>query len=799
MMKDLRHALRALARMPVLAAVIVISLAVGIGVNTAVFSWLQAVVLRPLPGVEDSTGLLLVEPRAETGSYPGVSWLEYGDLSRTMRSFSATLAFRMVPLSVGESGRTERAYGLLVSADYFTTLGLKPALGRFIRLDEAAHAGGEPVAIASYDYWQTRLGAAANVVGRAIRVNDNVVTIVGVAPARFQGTVLGLNFDLWLPATMAPALFAGSRELEDRGVRGYNMMVRLQAPASAAQAELDGAMREMARAFPAASAGMQGELLPFWRAPRGPQRMLARALMILQGVMLLLLLVVCSNTANLILARASARQREVGVRLALGAGRRRIAGLLLMENLVLALGGAALGVLLAIWGTTAFRAVPMLGTFPIKFQTSIDGTALLFALALAVACGLGFGALPAAQLAGLDPLAALRSGARSASRSRLRHALMGVEVALAVVVLMAAALLLGSFAETRTSDPGFRREGVLLAAFDLSGRSYSPVATRSFAARFLERARAISGVQSAALATSVPLDIHGLPMRSFTLEGRARSEETPDRALSNVVTSGYFATMGIPVLAGSDFVDLLDEQAPPQAIVNQEFVRRFVGTGEAIGRGVETRGGKYTIVGVVRNSTSEAFGEPVTPVIYLSYRDRPAQQAEVHVRTSAGHEEQLAPELQRIVRGLDPELPLYDVRTLADHIEKNLFLQRIPARMFVVLGPLLLALAAIGIYGVVDFVVSRRTVEIGVRVACGATPSKVAAQVVGESLRFAAAGLFAGWLVMFMVALHLLKGVISLPVFAGVPVLLMLVAAVACWLPAHRASRLDPLVALRQE
>jgi putative ABC transport system permease protein len=441
----------------------------------------------------------------------------------------------------------------------------------------------------------------------------------------------------------------------------------------------------------------------------------------------------------------------------------------------------------------------MLGLFPIKFQTSIDNTALMFALGLAVLCGLGFGALPAAQLAGLDPLAALRSGARNASRSRLRHALMGVEVALAVVVLMAAALLLGSFAETRTSDPGFKREGVLLAAFDLSGRSYTPVATRSFAARLVERTRAISGVQSAAIATSVPLDIHGLPMRAFTLEGRARSEETPDRALSNVVTSGYFTTMGIPLLAGSDFVELLDEQAPAQAIVNQEFVRRFVGAGEAIGRGVETRGGKYTIVGVVRNSTSEAFGEPVTPVIYLSYRDRPAPQGEIHVRTSAGREEQLAPELQRIVRDLDPELPLYDVRTLSDHIEKNLFLQRIPARMFVVLGPLLLALAAIGIYGVVDFVVSRRTVEIGVRVACGATPSKVAAQVVGESLRFAAAGLLAGWLAMFMVALHLLKGVISLPVFAGVPVLLMLIAAVACWLPARRASRLDPLAALRQE
>ncbi|HEX7136858.1 MAG TPA: FtsX-like permease family protein, partial [Vicinamibacterales bacterium] len=286
---------------------------------------------------------------------------------------------------------------------------------------------------------------------------------------------------------------------------------------------------------------------------------------------------------------------------------------------------------------------------------------------------------------------------------------------------------------------------------------------------------------------------------SFTLEGRAHSEDAPDRALSNVVTSGYFATMGVPIVTGSDFVDLLDQKAPAQAIVNQEFVRRFIGPGEVLGRSVETRGGKYTIVGVVRNSLSESFGEPATPVIYLSYRDRPAQQGEIHVRTVTGREEQIAPDLQRIVRDLDPELPLYDVRTLSDHVERNLFLRRIPARMFVVLGPLLLLLAAIGIYAVVDFVVSRRTVEIGVRVACGATPSRVATEVVRESLRFVAAGLAAGWLVMFMVALHLLQGVINLPVFAGVPALLMLVAMVACWLPARRASRVDPLVALRQE
>jgi predicted permease len=613
--------------------------------------------------------------------------------------------------------------------------------------------------------------------------------------------VISVAFDLWVPATLAPELLAGSRELEDRGQRGYYVAGRLRphATRAQAQADLDAAMRQLAHDHPETNGKMQGEVLPFWQAPRGPQRMLVSALLILQTVMLLLLLAVCGNTANLMLARASARYREMGVRQALGAGPWRLAGLLLTENLMLALLGASLGAVIAVWATDALRAVPVIGAVPIKFQTSVDTLGLAFAMLLGILCGVIFGVAPAVQMARVDPQVALRSGSRTAGRSRMRNALMAVEVGLALVVLMAAGAFIRSFSETRDTDPGFRREGVLLAAYDLTGRNVDVSASRDFATRLLGRLRSLPGVEAAAIATQVPLDIHGLPLRSFTLEGRARSDAAPDRALSNAVTPGYFRTMGIPLRAGSDFVDLGDAAAPPQVIVNEEFVRRFLPDAEPLGRRLESRDRRYVIAGVVRNSLSESFGEPPTPVIYFSYRDRPASLGQIHLRTRLGNELLLATDVERVVRELDPALPVYDVRTLTDHVEKNLFLRRIPARMFVVLGPLLLVLAAIGIYAVVSYSVSRRTTEIGVRLALGATARGVVSQIVGESLRVIGAGALAGWSIMFLVALHLLRGAIDLPVFAGVPAILLLVATVACWVPARRATRVDPMAALRQE
>ncbi len=607
---------------------------------------------------------------------------------------------------------------------------------------------------------------------------------------------------MWLPVPLAPLLFSGSREIDDRGSREYAMLGRLApgATRAAAQAELDAAMRELAVAFPQTNTGMRAEILSFWEAPRGPQRLLAASLAILQAITLLLLLAVCGNTANLVLARASTRRQEMAVRLALGAKPWHIGRLLLTESVLLALCGGLVGAALALWGTNALSAVPPMRVrgIPISLLTTVDGTGLLVAVLLGLGCGCLFGLVPAFQLSRVDPQQ-LRLGSSTPSRPGLRNLLMAVEVALAVVVLLVAGTFFRSFMATRRTDPGFTRDGVLLAAYDLSDKQRADGSTRQFASRLLTRLRGLPAVSGAAIASAVPLDIHGLPVRFISVEGRPRNDNAPDRALAMTVTPGYFAVMGIPLLSGTDFADLDDRAAPPQVVVNEELVRRFLDHREPLGRRVEARGRSFVIAGVARNSLYNAFGEPPTPIVYFSYRDQPSAIGEVHLRPRAGSATALAPDVRRVVSEIDPELPVYDVRTLNDHIESNLIFRRIPARMFAVLAPLLLVLASIGIYAVVSYTIAQRTKEIGVRLALGATVRRVVAQHIGESLTVVASGALIGWMVAFCFAMLSSSGSIDGVVFGSVPALLLVVATLACWIPARRAARVDPVVALRQE
>jgi predicted permease len=640
------------------------------------------------------------------------------------------------------------------------------------------------------------------VIGQTLRANDNDLTIIGVTPDRFQGTVLGLQFDLWVPATMAPVLLSGSRELEDRAMRGYYLMGALKAGVSASEAqnEASSVMRRLATEFPATNASIGAQVLQFWRAGRGPQGMLLQGLAVLQGVMLVLLLAVCGNTANLVLARASTRLREVGIRVAVGAGSWRIARLLIIENVVLGIAAAAVGALIAMWGTNALRAMPVLTTqFPVRFQTDVDAQTLAFAALLGVVASLLFGAAPAIQLARLTPQSVLRSGSGLTARGGIRTAIMAVEVALAAIVLVVAGLFFRSFQQTQDTDPGFRMKGVLLASYDLAGRNADRDQARQFADRVLSRLRALPDVESAALATSIPLDIHGLPSRVFELEGRARTDGVEDRTLSNTVTPGYFATMGIPFVEGRDFAELNDSAAPPQAVVNQEFVRRYVREGETINRRITIGSTPYVIIGVVRTSLNESFTEPPTPVVYLSYRDRPSGFAEMHLRTRLGDENLLTPAVRAALREVDGSLPVFNVRALEQHVEMNLALRRIPAQMFMALGPLMLVLAATGIYAVVAFNVSHRTSEIGVRMALGANAAAVVRQIIGENMRVVLGGALAGWGMVAYIYTRFMRGELELTPFGLVPLLLLLVAVSACWIPARRAARIDPVVALRTE
>jgi predicted permease len=503
------------------------------------------------------------------------------------------------------------------------------------------------------------------------------------------------------------------------------------------------------------------------------------------------------------------RQRETGVRLAIGARPFMLVRLILIENLLLAGAGAIVGVLLATWGTEALRAVPMTGAFPIKFQTHVDLGTLAFAAALALLCGILFGTPPAVHLAQLEPLAALGVSPQVSARSTLRSLLMGAQLALAVVVLAAAALFYQSFRETKFIDPGFQTEGVLVAAYDLTGRLEATAgqsdaaradAARLFAARLVDRLRAQPAVDAAAISTSVPLDIHGLPRRTFRVVGSARPDGQLDEALQNVVTPGYFGALKIPIRAGSDFVAMDDRVMSPQVVVNEAFVATYLDGGTAVGRTIESRNRTYTIAGVVATTTYDAFGEPPTPILYFSLRDRPSWNGEVHLRSRPGMENALAEAVRSTVRSLDPELPLYNVRTMTEHIDRNLVLRKIPARMFVVLGPLLLVLAATGVYAVVAYAVSQRTTEIGLRLALGATAGRVTYETAIDSFKVALNGIVAGAVVVVLIDLHLIRGgARDLPAIIGVPLILIIVSAVACWWPARKAAALSPFAALRND
>lgn len=798
----IQHGLRAIGRMPGLAAVVILSLGVGIGVNTAVFSWIQAILLEPIPGVDNSGGFYHVEPKSDAGTYPGMSWLEYRDLAAKLTSVEELVVSRMAPLNVGASGRTERTYAQLVSGNLFSALGLQPAAGRFIRADEAERPGGEPVAVISHDYWQTHYAGLPSAIGQTIRVNDNQLTIIGVAPENFQGTILALQFDLWVPATLAPVLFPGSAELIDRNQRGYSALARLCVGADEAQAasELSGAMRDLAATFPDSNGRIGGELLPYWKATRGPQMMFITALGILQAVMLLVLLAVCGNTANLVLARASSRYREVGVRLALGAKPTTVVKLMLAENLLLGVFGALVGIVIAWWGTEALRAMPPYGAFPVRFQTSLDALGLAFAVGLGIVSGLLFGAAPALQLGRVDPQQALRSGSKSTGRSVVRDTLMAAQCGLALLVLVVAGSFFASFVETQGTDPGFKTDGLLLATYDLSGTVTNDEYPRQFATQLLDRLEQVPSIESVALANAMPLDIHGLPLRGFVLEGLAQTTEQREQALTNIVSPGYFKTMGIPMVAGEGFAGMADRSAPAQVVVNEEFVRRYIAPADPLGRKLTNGDVDYTIAGVVKNSTYETFGEPPTPAFFFSYRDRARYLGEIHLRAKPGSETLLASEVQRAVREIDASLPVYNIRTMAEHVERNLFLRKIPARMFAVIAPLLLALVAVGIYAVVSYTVSQRTREIGVRIAMGATADRVVGQIVKEGMLVATSGVLLAWLVATLVQTHLFSGARgALTVLMTVPIVLLAVAAFSCWLPARRATLVDPVVALRSE
>ncbi|HUR60338.1 MAG TPA: FtsX-like permease family protein, partial [Opitutaceae bacterium] len=519
----------------------------------------------------------------------------------------------------------------------------------------------------------------------------------------------------------------------------------------------------------------------------------------------LVLVVVCINTANLLLARATVRRREIGIRLAVGAGPARIMRQLLTESLLLALAGTALGILGAHWGVDAIHFLKMPTSVPIRIEPVFDTGALLFAVGLGTMCGLLFGLAPALQLARLDVLPALRSGAGAlVGRHRFRDVLVAAEVAVALVVLILAGLFYRSFHNAQATHSGYDDDRVLLASVDLLALGYDGERRLDFARDVHARLLAHPQIEAAAIAYKPPLELHGLPKASVLIDGA----KLPSHAQSQVIwcptTPGYFAAMGIPLVAGTDVADLTQRDRPLDAVINETAARTFWPGRSALGHTFTLNGKTFQVAGVARDAKYESLGERPHPAVWPTLRMGVMASPTFYVRARTGNPLALLPALRAIVRNADASLAVYEGRTLAQHIDNNLAIQRVSARFLSALAPAALILAAIGLYAVLAYAVAQRTQEIGVRLTLGATPRGVVFQIVRQGMKVVALGAALGWLVAFGLGWYLRPKLIGLGhldpgIYLGIPAALLLVAAFACWLPARRAARVDPIAALRAE
>lgn len=798
----MKAALRSFRKTPWLSTVIVLSLAIGVGANTVIFSWLKSVVFEPLPLA--SREVLALETKDDTGGYVTTSWREYRDLVEMTPSLEAIALQRPRAFYLGETERESRVYAQLVTANFFEVLGVRAGQGRTFRADEGAHPGGAPVVVISHDFWTGYFKGAPDILGRTLKLNGHVFTVIGVMPEGFRGGMNVLGFDVWVTVTMAEVLQPATTELTRRATRNYYMLTRLKPGVTRAQAqgELNAAARRMIEAFPETNKGLGYELMPVWRVPRGGQ-VVVISLATLQVFGALILIVVCANTANLLLARASVRQREIGVRLALGAGPGRILRQLLAESVFIALCGAALGMLVAWWGVQALAHLPVPSNLPARIAPQLDWASLAFAMGLGAVCGIAFGLVPAWQLARGDVMGALRGGRGGiGGRSRARDLLVGLEVAVALVVLVLAGLFLKSFRNSLHVHPGFDVDRVLLGVVDLGGRGYSRETGHVFLEKLLARVANLPGVESASLASTVPLDVRGLPTGVISVEGKPFDAERKTHYYH--AAPGYFATMGMPFRAGRDLAPLGRTDLPLDAVINEEMARRYWPEGSPLGRRFEVSGITYEIAGIVRNAKYTTLNETPRPAAWLTERAQFISAPTLHLRTRTGDPRALLTMLRATVHELDPELPVIDARTLAEHVNNGLFLQRVPAQILGVLSPLALVLAAIGLYAVIAYSLAQRTQEIGVRLTLGATPGSVVAMMLREGMKVVCIGAALGWLLALGFGWFLRASFVDVPfgdpvIFAGVPALLLAVAALACWLPARKAARVDPMLALRAE
>lgn len=815
--QDIRYGARMLAKNPGITLVAVITLALGIGANAAIFSGVSAFLFRPLPVPEPDRLVRLSEVTDESGSGDEFSYPDYVDYRDQNTVLEGLTAQSLVQVALNAENQNDVIWGQVVSGNFFDVLGIKPIMGRAFLPDEDKTLGSHPVVVLSHGLWQRRLNSDPNIVGKKLQLNGRQYDVIGVAPESFKGTNYGLSLEFWVPMMMVEELDRSPKLLSDRDSHWMTVIGRLKRGTSPEQAssELSAIAARLNNSYPKERAnstraiakteveGRFGDVSPVIKG----------ASAIAMAIVSLVLLIACANVANLLLARAAARRREIGIRLALGASRWRLIRQLLTESLMLSVLGGVAGLVLAYWITGIMQGfVPILPYNIVEDFFALDSRALIFTLIVSLATGIIFGLTPAWHASNPDVVPVLKGDSQSVQHGKtrrftLRNALVVTQVALSLVVLVCGGLLIKSFQNAQSMDPGFTSRDMLLVSLNPQLVGYDDAQTKNFFRQIVERAATLPGVQAASAVRRLPLGDSSNSSGPILKEGETLPRGSAGRSIMNTVVSpGYFQTLQIPILEGRDFDDRDREGGPRVVIVNQSMAQMLWPNENAVGKrifvGVDSRDA-IEVVGVVKTGKYRALAEDPRPFYYYPMAQRGPNPMVLVMRTS-GDPRGLVSTIRTEIQSIDGRIPLFGIKTIQEHLTWALWAPKLGASLSLAFGVVALLLSAIGLYSVMAYVVSQRTREIGIRMALGARRTEVLKLITSQGMKLAAIGVVIGLALALAVSRGLsaiLIGISPYDVlpFVVVPLLLALVALIACLLPARRATKVDPMVALRYE
>jgi predicted permease len=810
--QDVRYSLRAIRKTPGFAALAILTLALGIGANTTIFSWINSALLNPVPGLANPSevvSMTLSKPGDNPFpfTYPDIEAMRDGQ-----QSFTGIAACGFAQLSLSGKDKAERVWGMVASANYFDVLGVRPILGRGFLPAEDQKPGGAPVAVISYRLWQSHFGGTPDIVGQAIEINQHPYTIVGVTPSVFQGSQTGVRTDIWVPIMMHAQVNPLGDLLHDHHQFWLLAFGRLKPGVvlTQAQEEMTLRLKREAKNYPEEHKGHDSvTVYPLWRNPYGLNQFLSTLLPALMSIAGLVLLLACVNVANLMLVRSVGRRREIAIRMSLGASRWPLVRQLLVESLLLALAGGAVALLITSWTAgTLMKFLPVTEDIPLSLSIEADRTVLLAALVISVLTGVIFGILPALRSSGIAPVAVLKEDTGNASsgrsKARLTNGLVVAQISLSLLLLISAGLFIRSFLSAQQINPGFNPHNVLIASYDLFTAGYSEASGVEFDRQLVAKLQALPGMQSVALSDRVPLGFGGGSTSVKPAGYVSQANESMETPVA-IITPNYFQTMQIPILKGRDFT-LQDAKSSQRAvIVSEAFVNRYWPQQEALGKQLYSDLPKewFTVVGVARDLKVSSLNEKPTPFLYLPLYQVYKSTIIINARV-AGDPLTFGRTVDQAIHELNADLVVFDVTTLELREQFASFGQRVAGTFVGAFGLLALVLAAVGIYGVTAYTTRQRTHEIGLRIALGASKDDILRLVLGHGLRLTLTGVALGLAASFALTRYLasmLLGVTSTDAltFSGVAILLCAVALFASFIPALRAMRVDPMVALRHQ